>query len=360
MYVKMYVKFIYKGVNLMEYIILFMLAVIISFSATPLVKKLAVKINAIDVPKDSRRIHKVPVPRLGGLSIYISFTVCSLFMLGAEKNVLGVLIGGSLIVLMGIYDDIKPLKALYKLIVQIIAALILVSFNIKVNMITLPFDSTGNALDITFLAIPITILWVVGITNAFNLIDGLDGLACGICFISCLTLFGVSFIGYRYTAMVLTLVLAGACLGFLPFNSNPAKIFLGDTGSQFLGFILAAISIEGAIKSATAVVVAVPILALGLPIYDTLFAMIRRKINKRPIMEADKGHLHHKLLDKGLTQKQVVYIMYLVSTVLGVSSIVAMAVSPKQSFALLVIVCALILAFAVEMEIFNNKDKGKK
>lgn len=343
----------------MKYIILFIGATLISFAATPFVRKLAIKVNAIDVPRDERRVHKVPIPRLGGLSIFLSFSFCTIFVLGLEKNVLGLLIGGSLIVAMGIYDDIKPLKAIYKLGVQILAALTLVAFNIKVNMITVPFDSTGNTVDLTLIAIPITILWVVGITNAFNIIDGLDGLSCGICFISCLTLFGVSFIGDRYTPMILTIILAGACLGFLPFNINPAKIFLGDTGSQFLGFILAAISIEGAIKSATAVVVAVPILALGLPIYDTLFAMVRRKINKRPMMEADKGHLHHKLLDKGLNQRQVVFIMYTISGILGISSIVAMKVSPKQSFALLVIVCALILSFAVEMEIFN-KHKSKE
>ncbi|MEG0371879.1 MAG: MraY family glycosyltransferase [Clostridium sp.] len=339
-------------------IILFLCAVIISFAATPIVRKLAVKVNAVDIPKDDRRVHKTPIPRLGGLAIYISFVICTLVALGIQKSVLGVILGGSLIVAMGIYDDIRPLRAGQKLFVQIGAALILVAFEMKINTVTVPFDSTGNMVDISLITIPITILWVVGITNAFNLIDGLDGLACGICFISCLTLFGVSFIGGRYTAMILTLILAGSCLGFLPFNSNPAKIFMGDTGSQFLGFLLAAISIEGAIKSATAVVVAVPILALGLPIYDTLFAMIRRKINKRPMMEADKGHFHHRLLELGLSQKQVVYIMYIISSILGVSSIIAMVVNPKQSFALLVVVCALILAFAIEMDILG-KNKSK-
>lgn len=341
----------------MKYILLFIVATLISLLSTPIVKKIAIKINAIDVPKDERRVHKVPIPRLGGLSIYVSFVFCTIFVFGLSDNTLGLILGSSLIVLMGIYDDIKPLKAKWKMLVQIIAAFILIGFNIKVNMITVPFDSTGNFVYLNFLSIPITLLWVVGITNAFNLIDGLDGLATGMCLISCLSLFGVAFIGDRYTAMILTLILAGSCLGFLPFNFNPAKIFLGDTGSQFLGFILAAISIEGAIKSATAVVVAVPILALGLPIYDTLFAMIRRKMNKRPIMEADKGHFHHKLLEKGLSQKQVVFIMYSISVILGISSIIAMVVSPKQSFALLVIVCALILSFAIEMEIFNKKSK---
>ncbi len=341
----------------MKYILLFIVATLISLLSTPVVKKIAIKINAIDVPKDERRVHKVPIPRLGGLSIYISFVFCTVIVFGLNSNILGLILGSSLIVIMGIYDDIKPLKAKHKMLVQIIAALILIAFNIKVNMITVPFDSTGNFVYLNFLSIPITLLWVVGITNAFNLIDGLDGLATGICLISCLSLFGVAFVGDRYTAMILTLILAGACLGFLPFNFNPAKIFLGDTGSQLLGFVLAAISIEGAIKSATAVVVAVPILALGLPIYDTLFAMIRRKMNKRPIMEADKGHFHHKLLEKGLSQKQVVLIMYFISIVLGASSVVAMVVSPKQSFALLVIVCALILSFAIEMEIFNKKSK---
>ncbi|MEF9953167.1 MAG: MraY family glycosyltransferase [Clostridium sp.] len=340
-------------------LILFLCAVVISFVATPLVKKLAYKVNAIDVPKDDRRVHKTPIPRLGGLAIYISFTICTLMVLGSDPHTIGVLIGGTLITAIGIYDDIKPLKAIYKLILQIIAALVLIGFGMTIDTVTVPFDSAGNMVDIRFITIPVTILWVVGITNAFNLIDGLDGLSCGIGFISCLTLFGVSLIGGRYTAMILTLVLAGACLGFLPYNSNPAKIFMGDTGSQLIGFLLAAISIEGAIKSATAVVVAVPILALGLPIYDTLFAIIRRKINNRPIMEADKGHFHHRLLELGLTQRQVVYIMYTISSVLGLSSIIAMVVSPKQSFALLVVVCALILAFAVEMNILGKNKSNK-
>jgi UDP-GlcNAc:undecaprenyl-phosphate GlcNAc-1-phosphate transferase len=200
-------------------------------------------------------------------------------------------------------------------------------------------------------------IWVIGITNAINLIDGLDGLACGICFISALTLFGVAIISQRYTAALLTVILAGSCLGFLPYNFNPATIFMGDAGSNFLGFTLAAISIQGAIKSATVVVVAVPILALGLPIYDTLFAMARRKINNKPIMEADRGHLHHRLLDMGLTQRQAVLIMYFISMLLGLISIVAMETSNKKSYALLIIVCAVIVAAALEFGFFNRKPK---
>jgi UDP-GlcNAc:undecaprenyl-phosphate GlcNAc-1-phosphate transferase len=170
-------------------------------------------------------------------------------------------------------------------------------------------------------------------------------------------LFVVSILNGRETAAILTAVLAGSALGFLPYNFNPAKIFMGDAGAQFLGFVLAAISIQGAIKSAAAVAVAVPILALGLPIYDTLFAMVRRKINKRPIMEADRGHLHHKLLDMGLKQRQVVYIMYVISGLLGVTSLLAMELPNKKSYTLLIVVCSIVLAFAVEIGLFNRKGK---
>jgi UDP-GlcNAc:undecaprenyl-phosphate/decaprenyl-phosphate GlcNAc-1-phosphate transferase len=344
--------------DMINYFIAFCLAGLIAFCITPLVIKLAFRLGAIDTPKDERRIHKKTMPRMGGFAIYIAFIISCLIFLEVNRQMMGIMIGGTLILIMGIVDDIKQIKALPKLLVQILAAVILIYFGITVKSVTIPFVVGDGSLYIKYLGIPLTILWVVGITNAINLIDGLDGLACGICLISALTLFGVSLISARYMTIYLTIILAGACLGFLPFNFNPAKIFMGDTGSQFLGFTLAAISLQGAVKSAAAVAVAVPILALGLPIYDTLFAMVRRKLNNRPIMEADRGHLHHKLLDRGMTQKQVVLTMYTVSGLLGGSSIVAMLVSSKNSFALLVIVCAIIIACAIELDIFKKKAKG--
>lgn len=344
---------------MLHYFVMFISAFLISLIATPFVKRLAKKLGAIDVPKDERRVHKKPIPRMGGLAIYIAFVLCSLYFSGFNIKVVGIVIGGALIVIMGIFDDIKPLKPLPKFIVQILAAIILIIFNIKVNSITVPFFIQGGSMNVGFLGIPITLIWVVGITNAINFIDGLDGLACGIGAISALTLFGVAIISGREGSALLTAILAGGCLGFLPYNFNPASIFMGDTGSQFLGFSLAAISMLGAIKSAAAVAVAVPILALGLPIYDTLFAMIRRKINNKPMSEADRGHMHHRLLDLGLTHKQAVIVMYIISGMLGITSVLAMEMSNKKSYALLIIVCAFFVAFAVEFGLFSKKDNRK-
>lgn len=341
----------------MKYFYMFFFPALTSFLLTPLVKKLAYKLGAIDVPKDERRLHKKPIPRLGGLAIFTSFLIYSLYYIGFKSNFDGILAGAAIIVAMGIADDIKELKPKTKLLFQIIAAIVLILYGIKINYITIPFLPGTGSFYIGWLGTPITILWVVGMTNAVNLIDGLDGLACGVCTISALSLFGVSIISGRMTVGILSIILSGACIGFLYYNFNPASIFMGDTGSQFLGFTLAAISIQGAIKSATAVAVAVPILALGLPIYDTLFAMIRRKINNRPIMEADKGHLHHRLLALGYTQKQVAIILYIVSGIFGITSIIAMSVSTKKSYLILMIVCTLVLAFATELGILKRTKR---
>lgn len=342
-----------------KYIGIFLLSSVISWIFTPAAKRIAFKLGAIDVPRDKRRVHKRPIPRMGGLSIYVSFLTCSLVFSRFDKTVIGIMLGGTLILIMGILDDIKSLKPFQKLLFQIGAAIILILFNIKVENITVPFFAKGGTIDIGYVGILVTILWVVGITNAINLIDGLDGLACGIGLISSLTLFGVALMSSRDMAVLLTVILSGACIGFLPYNFNPASIFMGDTGSQFLGFILAAISIQGALKSAAALAAAVPILALGLPIYDTLFSMVRRKINNRPIMEADRGHLHHRLMDMGFSQKQVVIIMYCLSGILGLTSLLAMRLSNKKSYLLLIVICAIVLSVAIEFGVFNRKSADK-
>lgn len=343
---------------MLYYAAIFLVTAVFAYILTPVSKKIAVKLNAIDIPDSKRRIHNRPIPRMGGLAIYISFSVVSLILTKYNLHVVGIVIGGTVIVIGGMLDDIKSLKPYQKLVFQIAASIILIFFGIWVKNITIPFAARGGYTSCGYFGIPITILWVVGITNAVNLIDGLDGLACGICLISSLTLFGVSLISQRMTAVILTVTLGGACLGFLPFNFNPASIFMGDTGAQFLGFTLAAISIQGAIKSAAAVAFAVPILALGIPIYDTLFAMIRRKINNKPIMQADRGHLHHRLLDIGLSQRQAVFVMYSISAILGITAILAMRMSTKKSFAVLIIVCSITLATAVELGFFSRKNNS--
>lgn len=343
-----------------EYI-MFFIALAISVIITPFVIRLAVKIGAMDVPKDNRRVHKVPIPLIGGLAIYFSFTVVVILFMDLNKQIIGLLLGGTFITAAGLVDDLKPLKPKMKLILQIISAIILVLFGISVKYVTNPFDKGMSMADIGIFSIPATIFWIVGVTNAFNLIDGLDGLAAGVASISCITLFIVSILNNRLVPAMLTAALAGGTIGFIPYNFNPAKIFMGDTGAQFLGFILAAISIQGAIKSAAAIAIAVPILALGLPIYDTLMAIFRRFLNKKPVMQADREHLHHKLLDMGLNQRQAVLILYVISALLGLSAIFATELSDVQSFFVLISVFCIILIFSKEIGFMKkNKSEGNK
>lgn len=334
-----------------------LVSVIISFLLTPLIKKVAFKIKALDIPKDARKIHKEPIPLLGGIAIYISFGLTMILKKGTlDKSDVGILIGATIIVIGGLIDDLKDLRPRFKLLFQIGAAAILIFFGVNIISITNPFPIGNLYLDLGYWSIPLTIIWVVGITNALNLIDGVDGLAAGVAFICSATIFVIAVLNGRREAALLTAVLSGSIFGFLPYNFNPASIFMGDTGSQLLGFLLAAISLEGTIKSATTFAIAVPILAFGLPIYDTLFAMIRRKVNGKPIMQADRGHLHHRLLDMGLSQKQVVIIMYLISIVLGGISIIAMQASTPRSYFLLTVVIIIIGALAWKAGFFKHKE----
>ncbi|OFI06203.1 putative undecaprenyl-phosphate N-acetylglucosaminyl 1-phosphate transferase [Clostridium acetireducens DSM 10703] len=338
-------------------LILAILAFTISFMLTPFVKKFAFHINVIDIPKGKRKIHKKPIPLLGGLAIYISFILTLIFKLGKLSNSeLGIIIGATIILIGGFIDDKWDIKPLYKLLFQIAATIFLIFFGVKIKIITNPFFTYNQYINIGCFSIPLTIIWVIGITNAFNLIDGLDGLAAGVALISSITILVIALLNQRNEAAILMAILSGSILGFLPYNFNPASIFMGDTGSQLLGFLLASISIEGAIKSATAFAIAVPILALGLPIYDTLFAMIRRKINGKPIMQADKGHLHHRLLGLGLTQKQAVIIMYLVSAVLGSFAIIAMQISSQRSYFVLATVILILVIVAWKCGFFKHTD----
>ncbi|MFT5874549.1 MAG: UDP-GlcNAc:undecaprenyl-phosphate GlcNAc-1-phosphate transferase [Clostridium sp.] len=337
--------------------ILAIITALISSISTPLVRKFAIRVNAIDIPKDERRVHSKPIPVMGGLAIYIAFVLGTILYNGIlTTSQLGIIIGATIIVIGGIIDDIKDLRPKYKLLIQVLAAVCLLVSDVRITIITNPFREFYPYLNIGWIYIPVTIIWIVGVTNAFNLIDGLDGLAAGIAFISSVTLMIVSILNGRLEPAFLTAVLSGAILGFLPYNFNPASIFMGDTGSQLLGFLLAAISIEGSIKSATAFIIAVPILAFGLPIYDTLFAMIRRKVHGKSIMQADKGHLHHRLMDMGLSQKQAVIIMYFISAVLGGIAIIAMNLSNQRAYFLLALVIVITVVIAWKYGIFDQKD----
>lgn len=336
------------------------LAALISFIITPLMRKLAFFLKVVDIPKDNRRMHNKVMPKLGGLSIYIAFVAMVLLKSGRLNSYeSGIIIGASIIVFGGLLDDKYNLKPWQKLFFQVAATITIMIFGIQISIITNPISDLIKYVNLNmYISIPLTILWVIGVTNAFNLIDGLDGLSAGIAFIACITMIIVAFLSGNAEPeiILLTAILAGAILGFLPYNFNPASIFMGDTGAQLLGFLLAAISIKGATKSASAFVLAVPILALGLPIYDTIFAIIRRKVNGKSIAEADKGHLHHRLLDKGLSQKQAVIIMYLISAILGLMAVIVFQATNQRAYMILSAVIIIIVLLAWKFGLFNHKS----
>jgi UDP-GlcNAc:undecaprenyl-phosphate GlcNAc-1-phosphate transferase len=337
------------------YIYGFFMAMLLAFLVTPFVMKLAWKIGAIDVPGDARRVHKKPMPRLGGLAIYIAFIMAGLITLPLKSpSVKGILLGSTIIVIIGILDDIYDLPAKVKLVGQIAAAGILVLFGTKVNLLTNPL---GGMFVLGKLAIPATLFWVVGITNTLNFIDGLDGLAAGVAAIAAFTMMLVNLSLEQASGTLVMALLAGAAIGFLPYNFNPAKIFMGDTGAMFLGFVLAAQAIEGAVKSATAMALIIPILALGLPIFDTAYAILRRFVNGKPLMQADKGHVHHRLLDIGLSQKQAVVYMYLISISLGICSIVLARLGMKQGIIAFALVISMLL---ISVRYINITLEAKK
>lgn len=354
-----------------EYIISFVLALIVAFSFTPVVRKISFSVGAVDVPKDSRRMHNKPIARLGGLAIFAGFIVSLMFgIIGTYLNIsgivpdrelLGLLAGAVIIVALGVIDDIKQLGPKIKLLVQIIAALtcVLISGTRIVN-ITNPFVESGTTQFSDFVSYPLTIIWIVGVTNAVNLIDGLDGLAAGVSSISYLSLFFVSLITGDVDSALITVILAGSTLGFLPYNFNPAKIFMGDTGATFLGFTLSIISIQGMLKSYAALSIAVPLLVLGLPLFDTLSTIFRRVLNRKPIMQADRGHLHHKLIDMGYSHKQTVLVMYTLSATLGLSAIVLADKGFISAIILVITVAAFVIGGAKYMlEIDDVKIAGE-
>ena len=297
-------------------------AAVVSFLSTPMVKSLAYKVGAIDVPKDNRRMHKVPIPRLGGLTIFLAFLLSTLVFADIDRQMQGILLGAVMIVVLGVMDDIMALKALPKLIVQIAAAGVAVYYGCRIQFLSNPnVFSDMTYVNLGWLSVPITIIWIVAITNAVNFIDGLDGLAVGVSAISTASLIVIALMVAEVNIAIILCALFGACLGFIPYNFNPAKIFMGDGGSLFLGFMLSTMSILGPVKSATIVAVIIPVLVLGVPIFDTAFAIFRRLVNKRPIMEADKGHLHHRLMKLGYGQRRATLMLYGVSGIMGISSV---------------------------------------
>jgi len=315
------------------------LAFLMTYILTPLVRRLAFRVGALDQP-DPRKIHHQPMPRLGGLAIYLVFVVIVFFSQSWDIRLLGLLLGGTIIVITGIIDDIRGLSAWVKLLVQILAAFILFIVGIRVDFLTNPFN--GLVMLGSFAA-PITIFWIVGITNALNLIDGLDGLATGTAAIASATLGVIALMEGNIMIATLDFVITGACLGFLRYNFYPAKIFLGDSGSLFLGFNLAALSVLGLTKSATIISLIIPVVVLGIPIMDTSFATLRRYLQHKPIFQPDKEHFHHRFLEKGWSQKKTVLVIYGVNGILGMSAILLNVLTSNQAMVLLAVLVLIIL-----------------
>ena len=290
-------------------VIAFAAALVLSYFMTPPVKEFAERIGAMDVPRDDRRVHDHPIPRMGGLAIVVGFILAVLFCVQPDEKIYGILIGSLIIAFMGGLDDIVTLTPWIKFLGQILAAVVVVRSGLVIDAITWSTEETYIEISQLSGAV-ITIFWIVLCTNAVNLIDGLDGLAVGVSAISSSVLLVVSLLASELSVSIMLAALLGACLGFLPYNLNPAKIFMGDVGSQFLGFVLAAVSILGLFKLQTVVTFAVPLA-------DTAFAVIRRIIHGQSPFQADKGHFHHRLLALGLSQKQAVLVLYAFSAIGG-------------------------------------------
>jgi len=329
----------------------FVTAFVLALIFTPVAIRLAPRIGAVDIPKDGRRMHTKAMPRFGGLAIFVG-TIASLAIYGNDnEKIIPVIIGGTIIYFLGVVDDLKNLNAKVKFGVELLVAVLMYYMGLRIRFITNYFGEGALHFG-EVMCFVVTVLWIVGITNTINLIDGLDGLAAGIAAISSLSIAYVAYIhGDTYGMMIVCLamlVLAGACLGFLPFNFYPAKIFMGDGGSLFLGFMIAVLSVVGPLKRSTMVAVVVPVIVLGIPIFDTFFAILRRVVNRRPIMEADKGHLHHRLMDSGYGQRRAVLMLYGISAIMGMAAVLISRELYKDAFVLMGIAIIYLYVFLTD------------
>lgn len=326
-------------------LITFVLAAITSAIVAPLSIKLAFKVGAIDVPKDERKIHSKEMPRIGGISFILGFFVAVIFSLlttqiNDSTNLFGFFIGLAIVTSVAFLDDVYGLKPWQKLLGQVIAAIVVIISGLRICYVNIPFLAIYGLNDV--LSIILTFGWIIGVTNAINLIDGLDGLATGVSAISTLSLIVIFILnGAGELPLLLTVALLGGLIGFLPYNFNPAKTFMGDAGSNFLGFFLATVSMVGMAKTYTLMTIILPVVVLGLPIFDTLFAIVRRVLNHKSIMQADRGHIHHRLIDAGLSQKQAVLVLYGVTALLGILAVIILESTIGKVIVLLTILAIL-------------------
>ena len=302
----------------------FLLAVVVTALMTPLCIKIAPKIGAMDIPKDKRRVHKKPIPRFGGFAIYLGAMSAFVLLRPLSEQYKGIIAASTIIMLIGVVDDIKGVPAKIKLLGQMFCAAILWSSTLRFSGMANFFNFGPEYIVFPgWLSFIVTVFWIVGIVNTINLMDGLDGLAAGIVLIASGSIAYIAHYTGRNETCLIILAVAGACFGFLLYNFNPAKIFMGDSGSMLLGLLLASVSLIGdtQTKSITLFSATVPVLLLALPIFDTSFAIIRRTVKHRPIFEADKGHIHHRIMAMGFGQRRTVLALYSISAIMGVAGI---------------------------------------
>ncbi|MGE7664304.1 glycosyltransferase family 4 protein [Ureibacillus composti] len=337
----------------MLYVSLFV-ALVAAILLTPLVKRLAFRIGAVDAP-NYRKVHSRIMPRLGGLAIYLAFLIGLLILRPESQYTLAIILGATVIVITGVLDDMYEISAKAKMLGQLVAAIIIVFFGgIQIEFINLPFND--GQLDFGFLSIPFTIVWIIGITNAVNLIDGLDGLAAGVSTIAFITLAGMAMIMGNGFVIAIAAILACATIGFLFYNFHPAKIFMGDTGALFLGFMIAVLSLLG-FKNITVVSFIIPVIMLGVPISDTFFAIVRRYRNKQKWSDPDKSHLHHRLIDMGFSHRQTVLIIYGIAAMFGLAAVIF---SMAKLWGAILLVTVILVAIELFVEIIGLAGKNYK
>lgn len=354
---------------LIQIIEVFIIGIVVALLVTPLSIKIAEKFNIIDRPRDDRRIHDRPIPRFGGLGIVVSVSAAMIIPANNFVLIRVAILGGLLMYLLGALDDIYNLKPIVKFAGQVVVASIVYFLGIRIsfvantlNIITSNTDANivlSNGISYLF-----TVLWIVGVTNAVNLMDGMDGLAAGTTAIMALSLAYVAYIhGSRLGSMsvcVALVAVAGGCAGFLPFNFSPAKTFMGDGGALFLGYMIAVLSVISPLKRATMVGAIIPILALAVPIFDTLFAMVRRIAKGQSIMQADKGHLHHHLMAAGFGQRRSVLVIYGIVGIMGVVAVLLSRELYKDAFFLALIAMLYLVIIIVPKQPIKKKQKDEE
>lgn len=337
-----------------ELLIAFIISIVTTLLTTPIIIGLATKIGATDKPDNYRKMHNGTKPSMGGLAIFIGVTMGFLYLEPYHSQMGAIILGATIMLITGAIDDLINLKPIYKLIGQISAALVVVSSGLVIEKLTIPFMGT---ILLEEFGVIITVFWILAASNAINLIDGLDGLAAGVSAIALTSILVMAFMDGRILVIGLCLILIGSCLGFLFHNFHPAKIFMGDTGALFLGYSIAIVSMLGLFKNVAFFSFLVPIIVLGIPVFDTICAIIRRIVNKQGIAVADKKHIHYRLMNMGYSHRTTVLILYAFSTFFGITAIIFNSTRLLTSLVVLVVI---LIAIQLIMELAGITMHNRK